>query len=77
MDRVLSAPKSIPFSDFAARFASGTTTVIMRSLNPVKRSTRLAGKRQPPDVVALGGGGGGGGYATNCGESLGLRNERG
>jgi len=76
MDSVLSAPESIPFSDFAARFASGTT-VIMRSVNPVKRSTRLADKRQPPVMVALGGGGGEGGYTTNCGDSFGLRNERG
>ncbi|XP_008180982.1 ankyrin repeat domain-containing protein 12 isoform X1 [Acyrthosiphon pisum] len=43
----------------------------MTSVNPVKRSTRLAGKRHSAVIVALGGG-----YTTDCGDSSGLRNER-
>ncbi|CAI6361001.1 unnamed protein product [Macrosiphum euphorbiae] len=43
----------------------------MTSVNPVKRSTRLAGKRHSAVIVALGGG-----YTTDCGGSHGLRNER-
>ncbi|XP_060872352.1 ankyrin repeat domain-containing protein 12-like isoform X1 [Metopolophium dirhodum] len=43
----------------------------MTSVNPVKRSTRLAGKRHSAVTVALGGG-----YTTDCGDSHGLRNER-
>ncbi|KAL4090828.1 hypothetical protein QTP88_025598 [Uroleucon formosanum] len=42
----------------------------MRFMNPVKRSTRLAGRRQPAVIVALGG------YTMDCGDSCGLRNER-
>jgi len=48
----------------------------MNSVNPAKRSARLAGKRRPAVSVALGGGGG---YTstTDCGENRWLKNERG